>query len=187
VEGDAPTGADRPRWIAASIVLAVVLALALGAVLGPRIAEADGAGAIQVGSAAVIQPADGWSAATVASPPGTDAVRLTRGSGSLTALAVEPFGGSPAQLLDAYATGVLPASVHGPMFGRPDQVVLRSGARAETVGYLAHAADGTPVEGVLVAVVGPTDGVVFDARAPQGQLGAAIDDVRSMIGGAEVT
>jgi hypothetical protein len=177
---------ERPRWLPALVVLAVVVLLASGVLLGPRVAEAGAAAPIEVGDAVRVQPEDGWSAATLSSPGGTRAIRLTRGTGSLTVLAVEPFEGSPSQLLDAYANQILPASVRSSVFGAPEQVLLRSGARAETVGYLGHAVDGTPVEGVLVAVAGTADGVVFDARAPQGELAASIDDVRSMIATAEV-
>jgi len=81
---------------------------------------------------------------------------------------------------------VLPSTVRAPVFSEREPITLDSGRPALALGYVGTTHAGVPVEGVLVATSGSAYGVVFDAVAPQGDLVAAIDDVRAMVGSAEV-
>ena len=54
-------------------------------------------------------------------------------------------------------------------------------------GYVGISDDGLAIEGVVAVVSGPSgDAAVFDGFAPKGSLGAAIGDLREMVGSAEV-
>jgi hypothetical protein len=177
--------ATRPR---AGIVAPLAVAVVVVAVTWGSGWTVTGAAAapIDVASGLSVRTPEGWSATTAALPPPWRGVRLVRGPEVVTVAGADGVGGSPVDVLDAYVQEVLPAQVQVSVFGEVGSITLPSGRQAVTFGYLGTSSEGIPLEGLAIAFLGGPGGVVFDAVAPKGELGAIADDLRSLVGSAEV-
>jgi len=169
------------RWLPVLAVLAVIALIEGGGTLAGASATPAGQ-PLLVGGAVRIGPPSGW---TAAEPPGApQELVLTRGTVTLRVIAVPgPIG------LDELATKYLAEVLH-PRFdavtiGQPSVGSLASGVPTLRFGYVG-VADGVLIEGVATFAAAPTEGAVFDASAPKGDLAWAAPDLESTIRGAEV-
>jgi hypothetical protein len=166
------------RTGAALAVAAVVVIVAWGSRLAP---DATVPGPIAVGPALSVTPPAGWTAAPVSIPAPWRAVRLSGAGADVTAADIDGVAGSPADVMEAYASTVVPGQTRDVVYGAPGIVGLASGRQAVTRSYVGVAADGTPVEGILVAILRDGGGVVFDASAPVGELAPAAGQIRETV------
>jgi hypothetical protein len=132
-----------------------------------------------------IHPAPGWSLTDRLTEP--QGVRLISGTGNLLVL-VSPVGGGPEGQLLAYIEQVLEPEATQLSVTPVQPITIPSGNVAAVASYVgAFQGASSPLEGEVVAVVGASGtAVVFDGWAQEGQFGAARDDVRAMVAGAEV-
>lgn len=174
------------RWIPALLVLLVI-----AGVVGGGYAVADALGeplgrAIDVGGSVRVSALAGWEVAErFTDPPG---VRLTRGAASLDVFEV-PFAGSDRELLTVYVTEVLePDAEQLEVSGSPEPVAFDGGLAGSRIAYIGlFGGVQTPIEGEVTAVVSASGvGVVFDGWAHSGQLGGALDQIRTMVRSAEI-
>jgi len=175
----------RPR---AGIVVPLAVAIVVVAVTWGSGWTVTGAAAtpIDVATGLSVRSPDGWSATTAALPPPWRGVRLVRGPDVVTVAGADEVGGSPVDVLDAYVEQVLRAQLRVSVLSEMGSITLPSGRQAVTVGYLGTSFEGIPLEGLAIAFLGGPGGVVFDAVAPKGELGAIADDLRSLVESAEV-
>lgn len=177
------------------VVLVIILFVAFGGFLlagEPGLAgeeltggEGEPGQPIVVSEGVVIQPAAGWSVADrPTEPPG---VRLVSGTGNLLVL-VSPVAGEPEAQIQAYVEQVLEPEATQLSVTPVQPITIPSGNAAVLVSYIgAFQGVSSPLEGEVVAVVGASGtAMLFDGWAQEGQFGAARDDVRSMVAGAEV-
>ena len=175
--------ATRSRFVVPLIVALVVIGVTWGSGLAAGVADVA---PIDVAPGVTVRAPSGWSASAAALPSPWRGVRLTRGPDAITAAGAQGVAGSPVDVLDAYARQVIGAGIRSPVFGEVGTLSLPSGRQAATVGYLGTSPNGTPVEGVAIALLGGPGGVVVDAVAPKGDLGAIADDLRAVLASAEV-
>ena len=95
-----------------------------------------------------------------------------------------PVPGGPVLLATLYRERQLEPAFAQFAQGLPESKLLPSGVAAIRFTYVGVTADGVAVEGLVVAVDTVDRSVVFDARAPSGELPGALDDIRAMIEGA---
>jgi hypothetical protein len=145
-------------------------------------ALADTAEPVEVGGVVTVTPEPGWEVVSTDDDGGVSQALLRRGTVGLLVVAIAG-GGSVQALANEYADDAL-----GPRFaqltvGEP----AVEGQDRLGFGYVGVTSDGVAVEGVVIVEIGPSgSGAVFDGFAPKGSLGSAVDDVRSMVDGAEV-
>jgi hypothetical protein len=182
-----PIAPPRARTVLPVVAVVAVLALVVfgGYVTAGALSEPSGP-PVDVGGVVRIRPLSGWELADrFAEPPG---VRLTRGSGNLDVATVE-FGGSRDELLQEYVVQVLEADAEQLSVSSIERLTLASGIEGSRIAYVgSFAGVSAPIEGEVTAVVASSGmGVVFDGWAPAGLLTFLLDDVRTMVGRAEVT
>lgn len=167
-------------------VVAVVGVIAL-VTLGARGAERVTVGPVSLGDVVTIHPEPGWAEDEHQDDDGVHQVLLRKGSVGLFVVAIEGQGGTAAALGEDYARDGLDAQFARVTIGRAGATTLDDGTGGVRYGYVGVTGDGVSIEGVVIAVVGAgDDGVIFDGFAPEGDLASAIQELGTMIHGAEV-
>lgn len=180
-EGPAHRRVER-RWWPTLAVLAVIVFVAGGSrAVGDALAGPAGP-AVEVGGVTTVQPAPGWAVEARSEQAGIVQVLLRRGAAGLLISTSEGFGRPAEELREVYE-GVLQGRFAHLTIGVP----ARDDAGRLAFGYVGVTSDGITVEGVAIAAVGPSgDAAVFDGFSPEGDLAAVVDDLRLMVGTAEV-
>jgi hypothetical protein len=170
------------RWWPTLAVLAVIVFVAGGSrAVGDALAGPAGP-AVEVGGVTTVQPAPGWAVEARSEQAGIVQVLLRRGAAGLLISTSEGFGRPAEELREVYE-GVLQGRFAHLTIGVP----ARDDAGRLAFGYVGVTSDGITVEGVAIAAVGPSgDAAVFDGFSPEGDLAAVVDDLRLMVGTAEV-
>lgn len=182
---DRDASAARPpeqrRWVPVLIVTALIVVVAAGA---RTVAEATAsrAGPVAVG-AVRLEPAEGWQLEGAVTPT---FAQLHKGAAMLDVIVGQPMPGGPTLLATLYRDRRL-----GPSFARfvpsaAHSTITEHGAPAVGFTYFAVTADGVALDGLVIVVDTASASVIFDARAPSGELTGAIEDIRSMVEGASV-
>lgn len=189
-----PPPPHEARWLPTLGALAVILFTTFGGFMvagdptaaGQEITgDTDDPGPpIQVGPIS-IRPAPGWTVAEqIPDPP---QLRLTSGAAQLFVV-IPPSESSPEGHLQSYVEEILEPQARQLSVSRVRQVELPSGQLGSLLSY-GGSFEGvaSPLEGEVLAVVSPAGTpVLFDGWAPQGQWIGARDEVRSMVGTAEI-
>jgi hypothetical protein len=179
---------DR-RWLPAIAVLGVVLATTLGGfVVAAALSEPAGE-PVSIPGVVAVTPLSGWEPAEPSSIDGRPFVRLTRGNGTLAALAWGPFAGDAAALAAAVRDDVLGSLLEQLTVSdrltvvRFDQGLV--GRRFTYVGI--DRGSGSAVEGEVTTVISPEgQGVAFVGIAPEGLLAFIAGDLQTMVSDATV-
>jgi hypothetical protein len=164
------------RWLPVLIVTALIVVVAGGARTFAD-ATAGSTGPIALGSVRV-QPQPGWQVEGSVQPA---AVRLHRGPVVLDVFAGGSFPGGPSALAAIYLDQRLVPAFVRIAHSDFDPSLVVDGAAAVSFTYVGVTSDGVQVEGIVVAADTTDASVVFDAKAPKGELTNAIEDVRTMI------
>ena len=177
------TGARR-RWLPAFAVLGVVLVATLGGfVAAAALAEPAGP-PVSIPGAVSVQPLSGWEPAEPGTVEGRPFVRLTRGSGTLAAIAWGPSPGDAGALAAAVRDDVLGRSLDGLTVSEAlTRVTLDRGDGGQRFTFTGVDRDsGTAIEGEVTAVVDDRgQGVAFVGLAPEGLLAFIDGDLHTMI------
>jgi hypothetical protein len=177
-----PQGVGRERrWLPVVIVTALIVVVAGGARTFAD-ATAGSTGPIALGSVRV-QPQPGWQVEGSVQP---SAVRLHRGPVVLDVFAGGSFPGGPSALAAIYLNQRLVPTFARIVPSNFDPTLVVDGAPAVSFTYVGVTGDGVGIEGIVVAADTTDASVVFDAKAPKGELAASIEDIRAMIDGAVV-
>ncbi|MGH2629386.1 MAG: hypothetical protein ACRDHI_02340 [Actinomycetota bacterium] len=181
-------GAGR-RWWPAIAVLGVMLVVTLGGfVVAAALAEPAGQ-PVSIPGAVSVQPLSGWEPAEPGTLGGRPFVRLTRGNGTLAAVAWGAAPGDAAALAtevrDGWLSGSLDRLTASETF---TPVTLDQGLEGQRFTFVGvDPSSGTPVEGEVTAVVDATgQGVVFVGLAPEGLLAFIDGDLQTMVRRATV-
>jgi hypothetical protein len=169
------------RWMPVVAVTALIVVVAGGA-RSVADATASGIGPVTVGEVRV-QPAEGWQIEGTVTPTFAE---LHKGAVALDITVGPPVPGGPIVLATLYRERRLEPSFARFVSGAPDSTVTASGAPAVGLTYFAVTGDGVALDGRVIAVDTTRASVIFDARAPSGELPGAIEDVRAMVEGASV-
>lgn len=176
-------GAHDRRWLPPAAVLVVVLVTTLGGfVAAAALAEPTGP-PVSIPGVVSVRPLTGWEPAAPGSVGDRPFVRVTRGSGTLAAVAWGPSA-------DAEALAV---EVRDELLGESlDQLSVSEvlvpvtldqgleGRRFTFVGIDAESA--AAVEGEVTTVISPDgQGVVFVGLAPEGLLAFVDGDIHTMV------
>ncbi|MFL5791221.1 MAG: hypothetical protein ACJ76A_06915 [Actinomycetota bacterium] len=167
------------RWLPVVIVTMLLLVVAGGA-RSVADATATTAGPVAMGPVRV-QPTEGWQVDGSVTP---SFVRLHKGPVVLDITVGQPVAGGPVALAALYREQQLEPAFSRLLPGLPEPAVLPTGVPAAGFAYLAARADGVVLDGRVVAADAPNAAVIFDVRAPTGELTGVIEDVRTMIDGA---
>jgi len=180
---------DRPpqplprerRWLPVLIVTALIAVVAGGA---RSVAEATATrtGPVSMGEVRV-QPAEGWQVEGLVTPT---FARLHKGAVVLDVTVGQPVPGGPTLLAALYRDRRLEPAFPRFVPSAPDATVLQNGTPAVGFTYFAVTGDGVALDGLVIVVDTSTTSVIFDARAPSGELTGSIEDIRSMVEGASV-
>lgn len=175
------------RWIPALVVAAVIVGVVSGGYLTSDALGRVGGETVVVSPSVSVTALPGWElAGRVSDPTG---IRLSKGSSSLD-VATIPFTGTDVDLLRAYVQKVVePDAEQFRVSETVQQVRFDNGLTGARIAYVGLFGDvQAPIEGEVTAVVSATgSGVIFDGWAPSGQLQFAIDDVHTMVRGAEIS
>jgi hypothetical protein len=190
---DASTRLRRPardrRWLPALAVSLVILVTTLGGFVASSALSEPAGEPVAIPGVVAVRPLTGWVPAEPGTAGGRPSVRVTRGNGTLAAVAWGPFAGDASALAVAVRDDLL-----GSLLGqltvseeltpvRFDQGLL--GRRFTYVGI--DAGSGAAVEGAVTTVVSPEgQGVVFVGIAPEGVLAFIEGDLEAMVSGATV-
>ena len=197
---DAPAGSSRQarRWLPTVLVALVISVTVLGGFVVAATLPAPDVAQIELGGVITIRPLPGWEvvrreSATIPAPSGAvisgEFAQLTRGSGALDLVALPEVGGTPLELADVYAAGVLTRQLERLSVSRlVERVPLRNGLQAVRFGYIGSEPEsGAAIEGSVTVVVAPSgNGAVFDGWAFQGQLQLISGELAAMVESAEV-
>lgn len=199
MRGDAPPRPDTSawmrrrgpgrRWLPAIGVLTVLSVTTLGGfVAAGALSEPVGA-PVDIPGVVSVQPLSGWEPADPGTSAGRPFVRLTRGSGTLAAVAWGPFPADAAalavevrdRLLDDLLGQLTVSETLTP-------VVLDQGLEAQRFTFVGiDRESGVAVEGeVTTTVSSDGQGVVFVGLAHEGLLAFIAGDLHTMIGAAVV-
>lgn len=183
------------RWLPAAGALATILFVSLGGFLfagepsaagGELTGDRGRPGApISVGPV-TIRPAAGWTVAEqIPDPP---QLRLSSGAAQLY-LVIPPGQATSEGLVQRYVEEALQPQARQLSVGSIEPVVLPSGQQASLLAYLGtFEGVEAPLEGEVLALVSPSGAsVVFDGWAPEGLWVGSREEVRTMIGTAEIT
>lgn len=189
-----PAAPKESRWLPAGGALATILFVSLGGFLfagEPGAAGGELTGdrgrpgtPITVGSVR-IRPAAGWTVAEqIPDPP---QLRLTSGAAQLYVM-IPPEPGTSEGLVQAYVEEALRPQAGQLSVGSIEPVVLPSGQQASLLAYLGtFEGVEAPLEGEVLALVSSSGtSVVFDGWAQEGLWVASREEVRTMVGTAEI-
>lgn len=180
---EAPAQRRRERrWLPALGVVAVIVVVTGGGrVVGGAVAGA--AEPVVLAGSVTVTPEPGWAVVSTGEQEGLSQALLAHGNANLLIVA-GPAGAGTAQELARSYVEVLEDRFAQVTTG---EASIEGGERVR-FGYVGITSDGVAVEGVVAAVADPVTGAgaVFDGFAPKGSLGAAIEDVATMIDTAEV-
>jgi hypothetical protein len=169
------------RWLPAAIVTVLLVVVAGGA---RSVADATAAHTGPVGMGPVrVQPLEGWQVEGSVTPT---FVRLHKGPVVLDITVQPPVAGGPVLAAALYREQQLEPAFAHVLPGAPEATVTGAGAPAAGFTYLAGTADGVLVEGLAIVVDTTTASVIFDARAPSGELTGAVEDIRAMVNGSTI-
>jgi len=172
---------NQGRWLPVVIVTALIAVVAGGA---RSVADATAA---RTGPAAIgavrVQPAEGWQVEGSVTPT---FAQLHKGAVVLDVTVGGPVPGGPIVLATLYRERRLEPSFVRFVPSATDSTVTQHGAPAAGFTYFAVTADGVALDGLVIVVDTPSTSVIFDARAPSGELTGAIEDIRSMVEEASV-
>ncbi len=174
-----PPPARERRWLPVVIVTLLLIVVAGGA-RSVADATATDTGPVAVGPVRV-QPPEGWQ---VEGPITPTFVRLHKGPVVLDITVKQPVAGGPVLLAALYREQQLEQAFAHLLPAASEEFVLSNGVPAARFNYLAGTEDGVILDGLVVAADAPDASVVFDVRAPAGELQSVIDDVRAMVEGA---
>ena len=176
-----PPPAGERRWLPVVIVTLLLIVVAGGA---RTVAEATATdtGPVAVGPVRV-QPPEGWQVEGSVTPT---FARLHKGPVVLDILVGQPVAGGPVLLAALYREQRLESAFEHLLPTAPEEFLLTNGVPAARFNYFAGTADGVILDGWVVAADAQDASVVFDVRAPAGELQSVIDDVRSMVEGATI-
>lgn len=175
------------RWIPALVVAAVIVGVVSGGYLTSDALGRVGGETVVVSPSVSVTALPGWELAGRFSDP--TGIRLSKGSSSLDVATIR-FTGTDVDLLRAYVQKVVePDAEQFRVSETVEQVRLDNGLTGARIAYVGLFGDvQAPIEGEVTAVVSATgSGVIFDGWAPSGQLQFAIDDVHTMVRGAEIS
>jgi len=175
----APPPVKERRWLPVVIVTVLLIVVAGGA-RSVADATATDTGPVAVGPVK-IQPPEGWQVEASITPT---FVRLHKGPVVLDISVGRPVAGGPILLAALYREQQLEPSFAHLLPAASEAFVLTNGVPAARFNYLAGTEDGVILDGLVVAADAPDASVVFDVRAPAGELQSVIDDVRAMVEGA---
>lgn len=181
-----PPPLRRRRWVPVVVLAALMAGIVSGGYLTSNALGQTGGRTIVVSSPVTVTAQPGWVLADRFSRP--TGIRLAKGSASLDVASL-PFAGSREDLLAAYIEDFLrPGAEQLRVSETVDGVVLNSGQIGARINYVGLFGDvQAPIEGEVTAVVTLEGvGVIFDGWAPSGQLQFAIDDIHTMVQGAEI-
>ena len=181
--------AFRPHgWGPAVAVTLTIVALTVG---GRVVAAAvqDTAGApVGIPSVATVHPPRGWTVDADDRRPDDDTSRsvLTKGSAVVVVTAFADAGVDLPTLMAVYEDGVLaPRLLHLATTDVTSFAV--GGLPGLRLVYVGRSAARAPVEGVVLATVGPSGaGLVIEATAPESVLASVAADIAAMAAGARV-
>jgi hypothetical protein len=195
VTTDADALPDRPderpsqrgherRWLPLAGVLGVILFVTLGA---RPFADRGEVGAVGFAGIVQVHPAPGWVEQAHDEQGDSHKLVLANGTVQLGVLAVGGNQGTADDVARSYADS-LGQQLSGFFTGDVHTVALASGILAERFAYVAVDENGIAIEGSVTCAVSPSGtAIVFDARAPEGDLAAAANDLVAMIDGAEIS
>jgi len=164
------------------VIVTVLLVVVAGGARSVADATASDTGPVTMGAVRV-QPPEGWQVEGSVTPT---FVRLHKGPVVLD-ITVEPSAaGGPVFLAALYREQQLEPSFEHLLPGASEQFALTSGVPAAVFNYLADTGDGVLLEGLVIAADAPDASVVFDVRAPAGDLTGVREDVRTMVEGATI-
>lgn len=175
------------RWVPVLVLGLLLLGIVSGGYLTSDALGAARGEAVVVDSSVTVTALPGWELADRFRGP--TGIRLSKGSASLDVLSL-PFTGSSEGLLAAYIEQILrPGAEQFRVSETVEHVDLDSGQVGARINYVGLFGDvQAPIEGEVTAVVTQGGlGVIFDGWAPSGQLQFAIDDIHTMIQGADIT
>ncbi|HEX2026292.1 MAG TPA: hypothetical protein VHH92_07845, partial [Actinomycetota bacterium] len=133
-----------------------------------------------------IRPAAGWRVAEqIPDPP---QLRLTSGAAQLYMVIPPSQDATSEGLVQAYVEEALEPQARQLSVGSIEPVELPSGQQASLLAYLGtFEGVEAPLEGEVLAVVSPAGTpVVFDGWAPEGLWVGSREEVRTMVGTAEI-
>jgi hypothetical protein len=136
----------------------------------------------------MLHPPPGWTEQAREEEGTTHKLLLTRGSTRLFAAAIEANRPNVTAAAVAFRYGrSLSEALPYFLRGGSTAVLLPSGVLAVRFGY-AGSGDGEAFQGIVTALVSPEGtAIVFEARAPVGDLAPVLGDIDVMIDGAEVS
>lgn len=175
------------RWVPVLVLGLLLLGIVSGGYLTSDALGAARGEAVVVDSSVTVTALPGWELADRFRGP--TGIRLSKGSASLDVLSL-PFTGTSEELLAAYIEQILrPGAEQFRVSETVEHVDLDSGQVGARINYVGLFGDvQAPIEGEVTAVVTQGGlGVIFDGWAPSGQLQFAIDDIHTMIQGADIT
>jgi hypothetical protein len=182
-------GVHDRRWLPVLAVLGVILVTTLGGfVAAAALAEPAGP-PVSIPGIVSVQPLTGWEPAEPGSVADRPYVRVTRGSGTLVAVAWGPFDGDAEALAVDVRDEVLDGSLDQLSVSEVlTPVVLDQGAEGQRFTFVGiDAESGAAVEGEVTTVISPDgQGVVFVGLAPEGLLAFVDGDLRTMVNAAIV-
>jgi hypothetical protein len=180
---------DQRRWLPALAVLGVLGVATLGGfVAAAALAEPVGS-PLSIPGAVSVQPLSGWRPEPPGRVDGRPFVRLTRGSGTLVAIAWGQVSGDAEALAIAVRDDVLDRSLDRLTVSESlTEVALDRGLRGRRFTFTGVDRDsGASVEGEVTAVVDERgQGVAFVGLAPEGLLAFIDGDLHTMIERATV-
>lgn len=179
--GPSAPPARQRRWLPVVIVTALIVVVAGGA-RSVADATASRTGPMAMGTVRV-QPADGWQVEGSVTPT---FAQLHKGAVVLNVTVGQPVPGGPIVLATLYREQRLEPSFVRFVPSAPDSTITQNGAPAVGFTYFAVTSDGVALDGLVIVVDTASTSVIFDARAPSGELTGAIEDIRSMVEGTSV-
>jgi len=177
------------RWLPTMAVLAVVLVTTLGGFAVSAALSEPAGPAVSIPGVVSVQPLSGWGPSDGVSVARRPAVGLTRGSGTLVAVAWGSFAGDAQSLAGEVGSDLLLDSLDQLSVS---EVLTPVSLDGELVGqrFTFNGTDrvsGAALEGeVTTGVASDGQGVVFVGLAPEGVLAFVDGDLHTMIAAAMV-
>lgn len=176
------------RWLPVMAVLAVILFVVGGARGVGEAIEGPPGPPTGFDGILTIQPEPGWEEETRNEEDGFHELLLRSGTAGLYVVALEDYADTSEGLAQEYLDIVLDDQFESLTIGDAERLSISDGLPGIRFGYLGVTSDGVSFEGVVTGVVSRSgNAVIFDGFAPEGDLAWAVDDIRKMIEGADVS